>query len=140
MGNRISASNMSVLLAVMTCQKCSSTLLRHWPYFLRQQADWYYCITTTDTHCDTPVNVPTISIGRDEYIYGSHLPQRMVDTIKRLLELPWNILLLTEYDTLFLNRIQVENMAHSVAAHYAGGQTWGSKANGFYHNPWCFTR
>jgi hypothetical protein len=31
-------------------------------------------------------------------------------------------------------------MEHAVAAHYAGGKTWGSKANGFYHGPWLFHR
>jgi hypothetical protein len=52
----------------------------------------------------------------------------------------WDHLMIVEYDTVIFHRIQVEKMTGLLAAHYAGGPTWGSKAKGFYHNPWVFRR
>jgi len=131
---------MSTLLAVMTYPGGNDALKRHWPFFLSQDADWYYVITTEGDELEPPPHAHKRVIGRNCYIEGSHLPQRMVDTIAELLKLPWTVLILCEYDTLFLHRIRVEALEHAVAAHYAGGQTWGSKASGFHHNPWVFMR
>lgn len=130
---------MSVMLAIFTCARCSPALLRHWPYFQRQEADWNYIITT-NLFCDTPPGVPTMSVAEDKYIDGAHLPQRLIDTMARLLELPWEILILAEYDTLIINRIRTEAMELAVAGHLTGYQTWGSKAKTYYHNPWVMMR
>lgn len=133
---------MSTLLAVMTYPGGNETLQRHLPYFRRQCPDWIYIVSTTNDSQEKPPDTDGKHlIGGDSYISGRHLPQRLVDTIDDLLKAPWNILILAEYDTLFVNRIRVEALEHAVAAHYAGGPTWGSKAKiGFHHNPFVFYR
>lgn len=132
---------MSVLLAIMSYPGGNETLQRHLPYFRRQAPEWIYVISTdNDTQEKPPETFAKRLIMRDSYIDGDHLPLRMIETINDLLLAPWNILILAEYDTVFFNRIRVEAMEHAVAGHRAGGKTWGSKAEAFYHNPWIFHR
>lgn len=131
---------MSTLLAIMSYPGGNDALNRHWPYFLRQGADWYYVISTEGDNTEPPQNAVKLNIGRDCYIESAHLPQRMLDAITELLRFPWTVLILAEYDCLFLHRIRVEAIEHGIAAHYAGGQTWNSKAKAFYHPPWVFLR
>lgn len=128
---------MSVLLSILSYPGANDAVSRHWPYFLRQEAEWIYGIGTTDGGCEWPAGINGIrNIGENKYISGRHLPTRMLDTIQELLLLPWEILAIVEYDTVIFNRIRVEALEHAVAAHYAGGPTWGSKAkSGFHHNP-----
>src|SRR6266446_3849036 len=137
LGNHlVSTMSDSVMLAVQTCSSCSSAFIRHWPYFERQQADYYMAIVTEDKPCQVPPGVPKIEVGIDKYMDGAHLPNRLINSISHLLHHPWRILVLCEYDTLIVNRIETENMTEGVAAHLAGFKTWGSKANQFFHNPY----
>ncbi len=129
-----------VLLGIQTCSSCSPAFIRHWPYFQRQQADYYIAIVTEDKPCQVPPGVPKIEVGVDKYLDGAHLPNRLINSISKLLHCSWDILILCEYDVLIVNRIQTENMTESVAAHLAGGRTWGSIAEKFYHNPFVMTR
>jgi len=129
------------LLAIHSWPGANEIVARHWPYFLKQGADEIWGIGTNDNGCKWPEGIQWQNVGRNSYIDGSHLPQRMLDTLTQMLSLDlWNTLILTEYDTVFFNRIPVENLKHCLAGHYAGGPTWGSKANCFYHNPWVFDR
>lgn len=131
---------MKTLMAILSCSSCSPTLIRHWPYFLRQRADHYRIITTTSS-CDIPDNVLPIIIGEDRYIDGPHLPNRVLNTIDSMLglALDWDVLILCEYDCLFFTSIKAEGVG-TLAGHRAGGKTWGSKAEGYYHNPWVFRK
>lgn len=130
----------SVLLAIMSYPGGNDTMARHWPYFQNQKADWVYGIGTIDGKCQWPEGIrSSLDVGENRYIDGSHLPRRMLDTIEILLLRPWRVLILTEYDTVFFKPIPAEKVM-TTAAHYAGGQTWGSKAKRFYHNPWVFER
>jgi hypothetical protein len=100
-------------------------------------------VTTIDTPCDCPPDALRLPVSADKYIDREHLPQRLIDTIAAFLEraqAPWDVLILAEYDTLFIKRIEVEKMEHGMAAHLAGFKPWGSKADKFYHNPLCFLR
>jgi hypothetical protein len=126
----------TTLLAVFTCSSCSAALIRHWPYFLRQQADRNIIIATIDKPCRVPDDVERLDIGGDSYISGPHLPKRMLDVIDALIPYEWDALILAEYDTLILNRIEVENLngiAACVAGHINADQA-------FYHNPWVLER
>lgn len=125
---------MKVLLAVFTCATCSPALLRHWPYFLKQEADFYYVIATEDKPCSTPEGVARMNIGLDNYIMAAHLPRRMVNAISALLLCDWDILILAEYDTVFFKHIPVSGL--DCAAHLAGFYPEAA----FYHNPWVFNR
>lgn len=131
---------MSTLLGIFSYPGANEAVARHYEYFLRQEADWIYGIGTTDGLCQWPQGVVReIDIGENRYIDGPHLPSRMLDAIETFLLMPWDALILAEYDTVFFRPI---NLVHlwTVAAHHAGSQVWGSKAKGFYHNPWIFTR
>ncbi len=132
---------MSTTLAIFTYPQGSETLKRHWTYFLNQKADALYSVVTTDVfpRCEVPPDTRTIAVGESGYIDGPRLPNRLLDTIEMLLMRPWSALILTEYDTVFFKPIDLTYL-WTVAGHYAGSQTWGSKAKSFYHNPWVFTR
>jgi hypothetical protein len=131
----------SVLLSIMSYPGANDTVKRHWKYWRIQQADWLYGIGTTGGGCSWPETISgTREIGANKYILADHLPRRICDTIQSMLDLPWTILVLIEYDCLILKRIPVEQMEHGIAAHLAGHRTWNSKAQRFYHNPWIFMR
>lgn len=131
---------MKTHLAIHSYPGGNATLERHWPYFQRQKADEVWGIGTRDGDCRWPDNIAWMDICENRYIDGPALPERMIDTISMLFPMDWDILIVCEYDTLFLNRIHVERMAAPMAAHFAGGKTWESKSNSFYHNPWVFKR
>ncbi len=99
-------------------------------------------ITTTNTLCECPPDALRLAIGVDKRLNGPHLPKRLIDTIQGLLDVPWRILIVAEYDCLILKRLQVENMNPDaeLALYLAGGQTQGSIAQHFYHVPWVFRR
>lgn len=130
---------MSTLLAVFSYPGANQTLARHYPYFQLQAADWLYGIGTRDGVCEFPEGMREIKIGDNRYIDGPHLPNRMLDTIEKLLSMPWDELILTEYDTVFFRAIELDYL-WTAAGHHAGGAIWGSKAKAFYHNPWAFRR
>lgn len=131
---------MSTLMAIFSYPGGSDTLQRHWKYFKQQDAQ-IWGIGTTDGECRWPDDMTdSMDVGINSYISGSHLPQRMVDTICNLLDVPWDILILCEYDTLILRPIEVANLAAPLASHCAGNATWGSKVSRFYHNPWVMKR
>ena len=121
-------------MAVFSCASGSQALLRHWPYFERQQADRSIVIGTVDRHCAVPEGVDELKIGLDCYIKGPHLPMRLCRTIEQLLSWDWDALILAEYDTLIFNPIKV-NKLNCIASHPAG-----TLAYNFYHNPWVFDR
>lgn len=127
---------MTTLLAVFSCCSCSQALIRHWPYFLRQEADTNIVIGTEDRECKVPEGVELLPIGLDCYIQGEHLPRRMLNSMMRLLDWEWDALIMAEYDTLILNKIDT-NRLQDVASHLAGQF---KVDHGFYHNPWVFNR
>lgn len=133
-------SPVSVLLAIFSYPAANATVQRHWPYFQRQEADWVYGIGTIDGKCEWPEGVSSLDIGKDSYIDGPHLPNRMLDTIEAMLLMPWDVLMMVEYDTLILKSIKVHKMKYEAACHLAGGATWGSKTSWFGHNPWLLKR
>lgn len=131
---------MSLICAIQTFPGGSAALVRHWSYFQRQQADKYLAITTEDNGCFVPIGMDEAVIGVNRYIHGDHLPRRLVDTIETCLSFGYDLIAIAEYDHVTFNRIPFEQMTLGVAAHLAGGQTWGSKAKAFYHNIWAFKR
>jgi hypothetical protein len=132
---------MTTLLAIHSYPGGNDAFARHWPFFQNQKADTIFGIGTTDGQCTWPPDINgTLNIGKNSYIDGPHLPNRMIDTVEQMLALEWQVMILCEYDTLFLNRIKVEKMTEPLASHYAGGPTWGSKASCFYHAPWIWKR
>jgi len=124
-------------LAIHSYPGANDTVARHWRYFLRQKAQKIYGIGTEGGGCEWPGGNHT-EIGKNSYIDGPVLPMRMLDTIDFFLPLDWDILIIAEYDTVIFNRIEVEWMNRCLAGHLAGGKTWESKAEHFYHNPWLF--
>ena len=127
----------------MTYPGGNAALLRHWQYFLRSGADEIEIVMTNDdTHEWLPKGINGVKIGRDSYISGRHLPQRLVDTVNTGLnnKTKFQHILVAEYDCLFAKRIRYEAMEHGMAGYRAGSQTWGSKAKSFYHPPYLFKR
>lgn len=131
-----------MLLLIHAYPKASDTLRRHWPHFLRSGADEIWVIDTENGGCWLPDNVPSVRLGKDCYIDGSHLPQRLIDTLEVGLanKTRFHHIMVAEYDVLFLCPIRYRMMEHAVASHRAGSKTWGSLANSYYHNPWVFKR
>ena len=126
-------------MAFFSYPGANATVQRHWPYFQRQEADWVYGIGTIDGKCEWPEGVHPLDVGEDRYIDGTHLPRRLLDTIEILLLRPWRVLALLEYDVVIFKSMPFDRVETS-AAHFAGGQTWGSQARWFAHCPWVFAR
>lgn len=113
---------------------------RHIPYYRNAGGD-VIGVETNDQLCRFPPYCGVVQIGKNSYIDGPVLPQRLLDTIRYALEYHNDEhILISEYDTLFFSRIRVEAMETGIASHKAGGATWGSKASAFFHNPWLFAR
>lgn len=130
-----------MILLVQTYPGGNQTLQRNWPFFLDCGADRIWVIKTVEGDCWCPPDTLSVTIGTNKYIDGSHLPQRLVDTVEFGLHASDDShILVAEYDTLILSPIRYKAMEHAVASHRAGSATWGSKVNSFYHNPWLFKR
>ncbi len=131
---------MTTLLGVFSYPGANPAILRHWPFFERQKANMIYGIGTDDGKCEWPEGVQSVDVGRNQYIDGPGLPNRLLDTIELFLLLKdWDVLLLAEYDCLIFNSLPLDQVG-TIAAHRAGSATWGSKAQSFYHPPWAFSR
>ena len=128
---------MKLLLAIQSYTGANKIVERHWPYYLKAGADEIHGIGTTDGGCVWPDGIPNVNIGENRYMDGKHLPIRLLDTIEYCLKTPFSHFAIIEYDTIFFNKIPEWV---GVAAHLAGGQTWGSKALTFIHNPWFLDR
>jgi hypothetical protein len=128
---------MDLLLAIQSYTGANSIVARHWPYYLNSGAKEIHGIGTTDGGCVWPSNIPSVLIGENKYMDGKHLPNRLLDTISYCLGTPFSHFAIIEYDTIFFNKVPEWV---GIAAHLAGGQTWGSKASTFIHNPWFIDR
>ena len=128
---------MDLLLAVQSYPGANSIVSRHWPYYLKSGATAIHGIGTTDGGCVWPDGVPNVNIGENRYMDGKHLPIRLLDTVEYCLGTPSSHFAIIEYDSVFFTKIPEWT---GIAAHLAGGQTWGSKASTFIHNPWFLDR
>jgi hypothetical protein len=129
-----------MILLVQTYPGGNAAFERHWPYFNKAGATRIVGIGTVDGGCTFPASCEHTLIGQNQYINGSVLPQRLIDTLKFGIAQNDPQIVVCEYDTVFFHHLPIERMEHAVAGYYAGGQTWGSKAKAFFHNPWCFFR
>ena len=129
-----------MILLVQSYPGANEAFERHYSYYLKSGADRIVGIGTTDGGCKFPEGCESTIIGKNSYINGSVLPQRLIDTLKYGVTQNDPVICVCEYDTLFFRHLPIERMEHAVAAHYTGGQTWGSKARSFYHGPWVFHR
>lgn len=129
-----------MILLVHSYPGANAAFARHYPYFFKAQADRIVGIGTDDGGCKFPEGCESTIIGKNCYIDGAVLPQRLLDTLKFGIEQNDPVIVVCEYDTLFFNALPIQRMEHAVAAHHAGGSTWGSKSNSIWHNPWVFFR
>jgi hypothetical protein len=118
----------------------NDALKRHWPYFLKSGADKIVGIGPYDGNTEFPSGITQAKVGNNSYIDGPELPQRLIWTLVFCEAHEPDYVIIAEYDTVFFNPIDPSKMTHYLASHYAGGQTWGSRAKGFYHNPWVFKK
>jgi hypothetical protein len=129
-----------MLALIQTYPNGSQALLRHWEFFKRSGAEEIWVIVTEDGICEVPEGVVTFKVGRDSYINGHVLPERLINTLEVGLASDHNFIMCCEYDVIFQNAIRYKEMTEDAASCRAGSQTWWSKAKSFYHNPWLFQR
>lgn len=128
---------MSFTLLIHSYGGANETVARHWPYFLRAGASRIVGVDTIKRDCVFPDGIQTIIAGDGRYMNGDNLPRRLLDTIAWCAWQPEDRFVIAEYDTLFFHPI---HDFIGVCCDRTGGQTWGSKASWFGHNPWCFDR
>lgn len=126
---------MSTLLAIHSYPGANDTLARHWPYFLKAEADGIIGIGTRGGGCVFPC--PSVTIGNNEYMNGPNLCYRLIDTLVFMLSTKYSHFCIAEYDTVFFSQIP---KFKGVAAHRAGGKTFESPSSFFIHNPWMIDR
>ena len=127
---------MSLLLAIHSYPGGNDALQRHWPYFQNAGASEIWTIGTEGGGTKAPEGV-VYEIGANSYIDSEHLPNRMLNTLDKMLsceEFDW--LMLAEYDTLFVHQIDLSKIEKPVAAHLAGVHPQCK----FYHGPWVMNR
>lgn len=128
---------MNSLLAIHTFPGGSPALLRHAPYFERSGASRIVAITTTDGVCMVPEGWEQKAIGVNSYMNGDVLCRRLLDTIAWCAKQPEDRYIIAEYDVLFFHPVPEFS---GICVDKTGGQTWGSEASWFGHNPWCLDR
>lgn len=128
---------MSRLLACFTYPGGSEAFLRHALYIEIWDADRYVAVVTTDGACAVPPRWDTWANGRDQYLNGSNLCRRLVDTIAWCAQQPEDHYILCEYDCLGFKRLPDFD---GVMCDRTGGRTWNSKASWFGHWPICMDR
>lgn len=122
----------SLLLAVHGYNGTHEAAERHYPYWLKAGADKLIGIGTTDG-TRWPDGMEHVSIGRNSYIDGTHLPQRLIDTMRFMLLLPYDRYVLIEWDVLFFQPM-VEFTG--VVGFLAGNRIGDMECEHFYHVPW----
>jgi hypothetical protein len=128
-----------VILLIQSYGGANHLIKPFWPYYAASGADEIVGVGTKGD-CVWPNGVKNVEIGINSYINGEVLPKRLLDTLAFGLTTEHEHILISEYDTLYFHEIRYQAMEHAVAAHRAGGQTFGSIAQAFYHNPWLFRR
>lgn len=126
-----------VLLAIHSYPGANDCVARHWPYYYLSGATRIVGIGTTDGKCQWPVDCESANIGKNKYIDGPHLPQRLADTIEWCLTQPEDRFIIAEYDVMFLGAVPQWTGA---MLHRTGGKLPDAKASQFMHNPWCLDR
>jgi hypothetical protein len=125
----------SLLLCIHSYPGANSRIPDFFPYYEKSEADKIIGIGTTDNGCRWPQGVEHVEIGRNSYIDGPVLPQRLMDTMRFMLLLPFDRFCIIEWDCLFFHPLPEFS---GMAAFHAGNQSPGMRAHRFYHVPWCF--
>lgn len=128
---------MNLAIAIHGYPGTGPAAVRHLPYWQKSGADLLIGISTTDGKCEWPEGMESVSIGRNAYIDGAHLPQRLIDTLRFLLLLPFDRLAIIEWDCLFFSPLPEFT---GMCGFHAGNQSPGMRAHRYYHCPWAWDR
>lgn len=140
---------MRTLLVVLSYSKANEMLVRHWPYFLKADAD-IMGVGREDTDCRFPKErlVWEAKIGKDSYVNGDNLPNMHVRAMSCALSMtydegadnpqPYTHICLTEPDAIFLKPLPLH--LGGLMATYCGGKSPGFYGNAFFHGPWYVDR
>lgn len=127
-----------MILFIHSYPGANEPVKRHWEYYKRSGCSRIIGVAPVEGQCEWPEEVPEIRIGDGKYMNGDNLPKRLMETvIYSVMKFGGEneTICIAEYDTIFLRPVPDFK---GVAAFRAGGQTFGSKASCFYHNPWMF--
>lgn len=125
---------MSTVLLIHTYAGANEAMARHWEFFKRAGADQIVAVVPVDGGCRFPEHTPCLYSGDGKYMDGPNLCHRLVDTLRYIERAHFDKGIIVEYDTLVLK--DLTNFS-GLRCNLTGGQTWGSKATFFSHNPWC---
>lgn len=137
---------MSLLLLIHSWGGANEAVKRHWPYYENFGADRIVGVSTEVGDCEWPEKIDTLVCGDGRYMQGSNLPERLLGTVEYSLTQPELWCACIEYDTLALKPkpfglIPDDTSPHPmVFCHRTGGQTFGSNASFFSHNPWLWNK
>ena len=122
------------LLCIQTYPGANDAVMRHYPYYERAGADKILGVTTIGGGCYWPT-ANVVEIGPNRYVSGSHLCNRLLDTIAAALERGASEIIAAEYDTLFFKPLPL--LPPGLTMNRKGGGSDGFKGSAFYHGPWC---
>lgn len=126
---------MSMLLCIHSYPGANHRIPVHFPYYEKSGADMIIGIGTNGGGCHWPDGVENVEIGDDHYISGTHLPRRLMDTMRFMLCLNFDRFCIAEWDCLFFKPLPV---IAGMAAFHAGNRSAGMKTEKYFHCPWCF--
>lgn len=135
---------MRTLLIILSYARASDMVARHWPYFLRADAD-IMGVGREDTHCRFPPErlVWQANIGKDSYVNGSNLIELHVKALEVALTLThdeqsYTHFALVEPDSIFLKPLPLH--VGGLMATLGGYKSPGFHGNAFFHGPWYVDR
>jgi len=144
---------MKPLVAILSHSGANDTIARHWPYFLKAEAD-LLLVGRVNTHCVFPTEAPgrkiyRIDSGTEAHADGANHILRFLDVIRKFLQSPafadYDVLVVTEYDSIWLGPIpDPPGVPDGIHAYLAGGHEpmrdsrWYSTR--FVHTPWMMNR
>lgn len=123
------------ILAIQTFKGANDTVWRHYPFYEKCGADRIIGITTLGGKCRWPT-LDQYEIGKDSYVDGPHLCERLLDTIDWCLSLRATEIIVAEYDTLFFREMP-KPFPSGLVMNRTGGGGDGFKGAQYYHGPWC---
>lgn len=122
------------LLLVHTYPGANDAVKRHYPYFEKGGFDKIVGVTTEGGGCYWPTP-KTVELGKNAYIGGPELSDRLVKTLEAGLFLGADEICVIEYDVLFFRKMPALP-GDGIATVVTGGGSPGYKSTRFFHVPW----
>lgn len=132
---------MKTALLIQGYPSASQRIKDLWRYYKKSGFD-IFGVDTEDGSCNWPEHIHRKAIGKNAYIEGGHLSQKLCDCVAWFLSdpifTPYTHVCVIENDVIFLKPPPAMDV--EITSRLAGFQVLPMKALKFWHNPWWMSR